>query len=124
MVKVAPMKPITDHVSSAKRSPSAEMVAVLRAAHQELDRPLVHSDPLAMRVIGPQGRAWLEANRAVVQQVYVRAIRSKNWNQTTLDEINKALGEAGGVPPAGASPEAEPPAPAEAAATPDPAASQ
>lgn len=55
---------------------------------------------------------------------FVGMAGQKNWNQTTLDEINKALGEAGGVPPAGASPAAEPPAPAEAAATPDPAASQ
>lgn len=58
-----------------KRSLSAETVAVLRAAHQTLDQPVIHADPLAFRIIGPQARTWLEKNLPVQDIAWVRAAR-------------------------------------------------
>jgi methyltransferase (TIGR00027 family) len=70
------MERIVDHFATAKRSPSAEMVAVLRAAHQVIDQPVVHEDSLAMRIIGERGRRWLEDNSSLLDVEYVRGIRS------------------------------------------------
>jgi methyltransferase (TIGR00027 family) len=88
------MKKIVDHFETAKRSPSAEMVAVLRAAHQVIDEPVVHEDPLAMRIIGERGRQWLEANPALLQVEYVRGIRSMVAIRSRLaeDSLREAVG--------------------------------
>ncbi|MEC5160740.1 methyltransferase (TIGR00027 family) [Janthinobacterium sp. CG_S6] len=42
--------------------PSAYMVAVLRAAHQLLDAPLVFDDPLALTILGPVEEAAVRAS--------------------------------------------------------------
>src|SRR5437867_9656572 len=43
-------------------SATAHRVALRRAAHQLLDRPLVLEDPIALRIIGAEARAALEAD--------------------------------------------------------------
>jgi methyltransferase (TIGR00027 family) len=45
-----------------KPSATALYVAIFRAAHQLIDRPLVFEDPLAMRILDPESRAALEKN--------------------------------------------------------------
>jgi methyltransferase (TIGR00027 family) len=44
-------------------SRSALGMAMHRAAHQVLDQPLVFEDPLALPIVGAEGRQWLETNR-------------------------------------------------------------
>jgi methyltransferase (TIGR00027 family) len=41
-------------VDAARPSATAFRVAVRRAAHQLLDRPLIFEDPLALRIVGPE----------------------------------------------------------------------
>ena len=47
----------------AKPSRTALRVAIRRASHQILDRPLVFADPLALRIIGSEQAATLETDR-------------------------------------------------------------
>lgn len=91
------MKFISDEFPLAKRSASAEMVAVLRAAHQVIDRPVVHTDPLAMQIIGAEGRRWLEANPAMLEVNYVRAIRAMVSIRSRLCEEELARAVARGT---------------------------
>jgi methyltransferase (TIGR00027 family) len=69
-----------------KRSLSAEMVAALRAAHQQLDDPVVHIDPLAFRIIGAEGRRWLEENPSVQDIAWVRATRTMLATRCRISE--------------------------------------
>ena len=86
---------IVDRFATAKRSPSAEMVAVLRAAHQVMDQPVIHADPLAMGIIGPPGRKWLEANTVLLQAEYTRDIRAMVVIRSRLceDALRRAAGD-------------------------------
>ena len=43
-------------------SGTAQRVAMRRAAHQLLDDPKVFDDPLAMRIVGPESAATLQAD--------------------------------------------------------------
>jgi methyltransferase (TIGR00027 family) len=67
-------------------------VAIHRAAHQTLDRPPVFVDPLAVRIIGPRGRAALGEARfsrsafASALRV-VLAIRSRVAEDTLRDAV-------------------------------------
>jgi len=47
----------------AKPSRTALRVAIRRASHQILDRPLVFADPLALRIIGSEQASKLETDR-------------------------------------------------------------
>lgn len=69
-----------------RRSLSAEAVAVLRAAHQVLDSPVIHPDPLASRIIGPDGRRWLAKNPSVQEIGWVRSTRSMLATRSRLSE--------------------------------------
>jgi len=51
-----------DSVASAPPKPSALRVAILRAAHQLLDKPLVFEDPLALSILGAEGEAFLRSD--------------------------------------------------------------
>lgn len=51
---------------AAAPSPTALRVAVLRALHQTVDAPPIFVDPLAARILGPDGAALLDAHRASV----------------------------------------------------------
>ena len=44
-------------MNEGRPSRTAQRVAVRRAAHQLLDRPLVFEDPFAMTIIGPDAAA-------------------------------------------------------------------
>jgi methyltransferase (TIGR00027 family) len=48
-------------MNEGRPSRTAQRVAVRRAAHQLLDRPLVFEDPFAMKIIGPDAAAATEA---------------------------------------------------------------
>ena len=77
-----------------RRSLSAEAVAVLRAAHQRVDDPIIHADPLAFRIIGTEGRRWLEENPASQDIAWVRATRSILATRCRLseEELRRAVG--------------------------------
>lgn len=51
-------------LNEGKPSATAQRVAIRRAAHQLLDKPLVFEDPLAMAIIGPQAAAQISAGTA------------------------------------------------------------
>jgi methyltransferase (TIGR00027 family) len=53
---------ITGQLASGRPSVTAQRVAVRRAAHQLLDRPLVFDDPVAVRIIGREAGARLFTN--------------------------------------------------------------
>ena len=48
-------------MNEGRPSRTAQRVAVRRAAHQLLDRPLIFEDPFALRIIGPDAAAATEA---------------------------------------------------------------
>jgi methyltransferase (TIGR00027 family) len=48
-------------MNEGRPSRTAQRVAVRRAAHQLIDRPLIFEDPFAMRIIGPDAAAATEA---------------------------------------------------------------
>lgn len=60
----------------SKPSRTALRVAVRRAAHQILETPPVFTDPLAMAILGPEGRVWVEEEKARVDQPASRALRA------------------------------------------------
>jgi methyltransferase (TIGR00027 family) len=68
------------HMHEGKPSSTALYVAIFRAAHQLIDRPLVFEDPLAMRILDPESRAALENNPHHFDQdpsaAFLRAILS------------------------------------------------
>lgn len=53
-----PVEPVSS-VAAAAPKPSAHQVALQRAVHQLLDRPLVLDDPLALAILGPEDEAAL-----------------------------------------------------------------
>ena len=76
----------------AAPSRTALRVAIRRAAHQILDRPLVFADPLALRIIGPEHSANLETNRDNAASRSLRAwmaVRSRYAE----DQLAKAINE-------------------------------
>ena len=56
-------------------SHTAYRVALRRAAHQILDRPLVLDDPVALRIVGLQAAAEIEADRRRYDSSFGRALR-------------------------------------------------
>jgi methyltransferase (TIGR00027 family) len=57
-------------------SQTAYRVALSRAAHQLLDHPLVLNDPVALAIIGPQGRQEINTHRARFQEPLARHLRA------------------------------------------------
>jgi methyltransferase (TIGR00027 family) len=55
-------------VDEQRPSVTAERVAMRRASHQLLDTPLVHEDPLALRILGPEREAMLRANPRLLER--------------------------------------------------------
>jgi methyltransferase (TIGR00027 family) len=73
-------------------------VAGLRAAHQILDSPpLILDDPVALRILGPELRARLEAGVARLQAPGARALRSHVVLRSRYAEDRLALAVARGV---------------------------
>jgi methyltransferase (TIGR00027 family) len=56
-------------------SSTAFRVAMRRAAHQILDRPLVLEDPIALRIVGPHGAEAIRANPKRYDSSFGRALR-------------------------------------------------
>lgn len=74
------------------------MVAVMRAAHQVIDaQPLIHADPLAMRIIGARGRRWFDENQAYLHVEYVRRIRGMATIRSRVCEDELGLAVARGT---------------------------
>jgi methyltransferase (TIGR00027 family) len=78
--------------------PSAQRVAIHRAAHQLLDRPKVFDDPLALAILGPEVAAVLKADprQSETSQAspYLRAYTAA---RSRLAEDQLGRGVAGGV---------------------------
>jgi len=62
-------------VKDDRPSATAYRVAMRRAAHQILDRPVVLDDPIALRIIGPRGAAKIEADPRRFDTGFGRALR-------------------------------------------------
>jgi methyltransferase (TIGR00027 family) len=56
-------------------STTAYRVAMRRAAHQLLDRPVVLEDPIALRIVGPRGAAAIRENPKRFDSAFGRALR-------------------------------------------------
>jgi len=56
-------------------STTAYRVAMRRAAHQLLDRPVVLEDPIALRIVGPRGAAAIRENPRRFDSAFGRALR-------------------------------------------------
>src|SRR5262249_33250070 len=56
-------------------SATAYRVAMRRAAHQILDRPVVLEDPIALRIIGPRGAEQIRADPGRYDSSFGRALR-------------------------------------------------
>ena len=78
-------------------SATAMRVAARRAAHQILDRPLVLEDPLALRIIGPQQAAALEADPAAYDRGWGRGLRAFLVARSRVAEDALAVAVAGGL---------------------------
>ncbi|NRR30374.1 class I SAM-dependent methyltransferase [Oxalobacteraceae bacterium] len=78
-------------------SRSALTVALLRAAHQLLDTPLVFSDPLALPILGAGQRAALLADPARFDAGLARPVRTAVVMRSRLAEDELALAMARGV---------------------------
>jgi methyltransferase (TIGR00027 family) len=63
-------------MQSDSPKPSAMMVAVLRAAHQLLDAPLILDDPLALRIVGPEREAEVRGNPERFRDGLTTALRT------------------------------------------------
>jgi methyltransferase (TIGR00027 family) len=72
-------------------SATAQKVAIRRAAHQLLDDPKVFDDPLAVPIIGPRARAYLESGRFQTQASrYLRAFVAAR-SRYAQDELDAAV---------------------------------
>ncbi len=60
----------------ARPSATAMRVAMRRAAHQIFDHPRVLEDPIAVRIIGPEAAAKVEAERGKSNDRIARALRA------------------------------------------------
>lgn len=81
---MAPSEPLKAHMSSLPinivrqgiPSRSALAVASLRAAHQLLDEPLVHPDPIALPLLGPPAQAALRDDPFRLNDPLSRGLRA------------------------------------------------
>lgn len=90
---VPPRKPDLCTMHEVRPSHSAEMVAMRRAAHQVFDaEPKVFSDPLAVRIIGPEAEARMRNRRQ--QHPFARAGRALIVARSRFaeDELARAVG--------------------------------
>lgn len=82
---------------NAPPKPSALAVAVLRAAHQLLDAPLVFEDPLALTILGPDEQAALRADLAQFAHPLWVALRASLAVRSRLAEDEWARAQQRGV---------------------------
>jgi methyltransferase (TIGR00027 family) len=78
-----------------KNSPSrsAQRVAMLRAAHQLIDHPNIFCDPLAVKIIGQENRAELEADTRQYDASLYRSLRASLVARSRYaeDELDHAV---------------------------------
>lgn len=87
----------TARAGAAPPKPSALAVAVLRAAHQLLDAPLVFEDPLALTILGPDEQAALRADLAQFAHPLWVALRASLAVRSRLAEDEWASAQQRGV---------------------------
>jgi methyltransferase (TIGR00027 family) len=81
-------------VTKPRHSTTAEGVALARAAHQVIDsKPLIFSDPLALKIIGASGEAAMRQNMAMYAIDGMRRARGSIAvrSRFTDEEIERAL---------------------------------
>jgi methyltransferase (TIGR00027 family) len=78
-------------------SATAQKVAIRRAAHQLLDKPLVFEDPLAIPIIGPRAAGTLTANPARFQTRSSRFLRAFMAARSRFSQDELALAVSRGV---------------------------
>lgn len=81
-------------METGRPSRTAQRVAVRRAAHQLLDRPLILHDPFALRIVGPDAAA---ATRARADERSSRAFRAFVSVRSRIAEGELARAVAAGV---------------------------
>ena len=81
-----------------RHSATAHRVALRRAAHQLLDRPLVLEDPIALRIIGAEARAALEADPSRFEESRIApflraffAVRSRFAEDSLAEAIQRGV---------------------------------
>jgi len=84
-------------LAQGKPSVTAQGAAVLRAAHQLLDVPLVFEDPLAVRVLGSDGEQALRSRLPSQQTPTARAMRALVVGRSRFAEDRLAEGMELGV---------------------------
>jgi methyltransferase (TIGR00027 family) len=81
----------------ARPSRTAERVAIRRAVHQLLDKPLVLDDPLAMSIIGERVASQLRSKASSDEDRFSRALRAMMAVRSRYAEDNLATAVARGV---------------------------
>ncbi|MES2931960.1 MAG: SAM-dependent methyltransferase [Pseudomonadota bacterium] len=72
--------------TNAGPKPSAQRVAVLRAAHQLLEQPLILDDPLALKILGAADQAAVRSNLAQYTDPMTTALRTSLVVRSRLAE--------------------------------------
>src|SRR5258707_5179708 len=81
----------------ARPSRTAERVAIRRAAHQLVDRPLVFDDPLALRMIGERAASELRKRTSRDEDRFSRALRAMMAVRSRYAEDQLTTGVSRGV---------------------------
>lgn len=66
--------------------PSAERVAQFRALHQMLDRPLIHDDPLAAQILGPDWESAIRGDLTKFNTPLFKGLRASVVARSRLSE--------------------------------------
>ncbi|MDR3418564.1 MAG: hypothetical protein P4L83_20530, partial [Nevskia sp.] len=80
-------------MESGRPSATARSTALSRAAHQLLDHPRVLEDPIALRIIGPDAAASIQAASERFTQGIARYLRAflVARSRYAEDELRKAV---------------------------------
>ena len=81
----------------SRPSRTALRVAIRRAAHQLLDKPLVFQDPLALAIIGEDAASQLRNKASAEENRFSRALRAMMAVRSRYAEDQLATAVAGGV---------------------------
>jgi len=91
------MREADNIVRAGEPSRTALKVAVLRAAHQLLDEPIVLDDPVALQILGSEGEAELRENPFQYNDPTSRGLRAALVVRSRLAEDEVAQAVAAGV---------------------------
>src|SRR5579872_3735507 len=84
-------------MKESRPSLTADRVAMLRAGHQRFDDPKVFVDPLAERILGPEGARRLERTRAFARVGAIAGLRAWIVARSRFAEDELGLARARGV---------------------------